>query len=136
MQELIYYPGFEVRNPDWLKFALLYLDKLDPIIPHSGNAYLTAQYRKLMDEADLISSHRPSSSEGATATLDALDHIEKILKYPARYKSIFQNLNIVEVWKRPENQTWTLFEEKYTATWKSFCIENNLGRQSDERRTE
>ena len=36
MEELIYYPGFEVSNEDWLKFALLYLDKLNPIIPESG----------------------------------------------------------------------------------------------------
>src|SRR5688572_12470504 len=27
MQNLIYYPGFEVVDNDWLKFALLYIDK-------------------------------------------------------------------------------------------------------------
>jgi hypothetical protein len=39
--ELIYYPGFEVQNPDWLKLALLYIDRLDPIIPVSDDKYLT-----------------------------------------------------------------------------------------------
>ena len=26
MNELLYYPGFEIKNEKWLKFALLYLD--------------------------------------------------------------------------------------------------------------
>src|SRR5436853_588756 len=67
MQEFIYYPGFEVRDVNWLKFALLYLDKLDPIIPESGDEHLTEQYRRIMSETDLIEVHRPSLDEGLQA---------------------------------------------------------------------
>lgn len=45
MRELIYYPSFEVRNREWLKFALIYLEYLDPIIPESGDVHLSDEYR-------------------------------------------------------------------------------------------
>ena len=33
MKSMVYYPGFEVQNEKWLKFALLYFEELRPIIP-------------------------------------------------------------------------------------------------------
>ena len=44
MKELLYYPGFEVKDETWLKFALLYLDHISPIIPYINapeESYLT-----------------------------------------------------------------------------------------------
>ena len=32
MKGMIYYPGFEVKDETWLKFALLYLDRIRPIV--------------------------------------------------------------------------------------------------------
>lgn len=135
MKEFIYYPGFEVRNQNWLKFALLFLDKLDPIIPYSGDKVLTDQWRRILNETDLIKINRPKSDknskypkfdEGYAATLDAIDQMEKIFKHPERYKFIFNTPNIVELWKNSENQTWTLFEEKYSEEWKNYCKDNKI----------
>jgi len=33
MQKLLYYPNFEMKNENFLKFALLYIDEIRPIIP-------------------------------------------------------------------------------------------------------
>ena len=33
LKSLLYYPNFEIANKTWLKFALLYIDELRPIIP-------------------------------------------------------------------------------------------------------
>src|ERR1039457_1576248 len=89
MRQLIYYPGFEVMDVEWLKFALLYLDKLSPIIPYSADIFLSDTHRMLAEETDLISPHRPSYEEGDNATRDAMDKIESILQHPERYERIF-----------------------------------------------
>ncbi len=130
MENLIYYPGFEIRDTDWLKFALLYIDRLNPIIPHSGDKFLTDLHYKLSNYTDLIEPHRPSIEEGKNATFDALDVIEKILKNPSRYFRIFGIHNVVERWRYPENQNYTLFEDKYTYEWEQFCKKENFANPS------
>jgi len=89
MNEVIYYPTFEVIDQQWLKFAVLYLDKLKPIIPEAGDRYLSEQFQRIKGETDLIDSHRPEYEEGSSATRDAVEHLEKILKHPDRYADIF-----------------------------------------------
>jgi hypothetical protein len=112
MRQVIYYPTFEVGNEEWLKFALLYLDTLDPIIPHAGDVYLSHRFRQLVSETDLIHIHRPEYSEGFKATLDTIDNIEKVLKNPDRYESIFGTPNVVKIWKNRKKQVAKLFSDK------------------------
>ena len=130
MNELIYYPTFEVIDPQWLKFALLYLDKLDPIIPTAGDGYFSDQFRRVLGETDLIDIHRPSYAEGSSATRDALEHVEKILKHPERYCDIFKP-NFIKDWQAPHKQTARLFQDKYSDLWERFCLENRLGRKTN-----
>jgi hypothetical protein len=127
MNELIYYPTFEVIDPQWLKFALLYIDKLDPIIPEAGDGYLSDEFQQVMGETDLIDIHRPNYGEGFSATRDALENLEKILKHPERYFDVFQP-HFIEKWKQPQRQTARLFKDKYTDEWEQFCLKNRLGR--------
>ena len=126
MNEYIYYPGFEVRDPNWLNFALLYLNKLDPIIPFTGDRYLSDVWRRLLDESDLLDIHRPGYAEGEIATLDAIDQMEKVLAHPDRYARILGDSNIIDTWTNPLNQTWTLLEEKYSHVWDEFCVREHI----------
>jgi len=130
MRELIYYPTFEITDSDWIKFALLYINQLDPIIPESGEIYLSDNYKKLINETDLIKPLRPGYSEGENATLDAIDHIEKILRHPNAYISIFNEENFLDKWRSIEHQYFTLFREKYTDYWEDFCIKNKLAHKA------
>jgi len=130
MRELIYYPSFEVRNREWLKFALLYLENLDPIIPESGDIHLSDEYRMIVDETDLIKKHRPTHEEGENATLDAIDQIERILRHPEAFEGIFPDANFLDKWKNPNEYQFTLFREKYIEYWEAFCTENNIGSKS------
>ena len=100
MRELIYYPTFEIADSNWIKFALLYINQLDPIIPESGEIYLSDNYKRLINETDLIKPFRPSYSEGKKATLDAIDQIEKILRHPNAYISIFNEENFLDKWRK------------------------------------
>lgn len=126
MKELIYYPGFEVQSIEWLKFALLYIERLNPIVPSSGQPFLSEFHRRIMDETDLIQIHRPNAVEGSAATLDALDCVERILRLPDVY-SPYLGKDIVTRWINRDRQDFVIFEEKYTHEWEQYCIENQLG---------
>jgi len=131
MHDLIYYPGFEVRDSNWLKFALLYLDCLRPIIPRAGDIHITEQSRQLANDSDLIAPHRPTYDEGDNATRDALEQLEKVLQHPERYYRIFGDGDFVERWRTPGTQTSTLFRDKYTDQWEHFCTTNQIGHESE-----
>jgi len=132
MKNLIYYPGFEVRDPAWLKFALLYIDELNPIIPESGDRHLSDLHLKMIGETDLLASHRPTDKEGWLATLDAMGEIEKVMKRPESYSPLFGSGDFLSAWKSPDKHDYTLFLEKYTDDWKRFCIHNHFGTPTSE----
>lgn len=132
MNELIYYPGFEVTQIDWLKFALLYIDKLCPIIPMSGDSHLSDLSKRIIDDTDLINIHRPDRDEGSKATLDALEYVDKILRTPRRYSAFFRQDDILGTWRQPIVQSYTIFSEKYTPDWENYCVKNHLGVKCDE----
>ncbi|MBT3202526.1 MAG: hypothetical protein HN350_21715 [Phycisphaerales bacterium] len=89
MQRMVYYPGFEVANSTWLKFALLYINTLRPIIPPNGYNYLSNQHRMLKEETDLIVPLDPNLREASRATKDAILVIEKVLENPRLYPRTF-----------------------------------------------
>jgi hypothetical protein len=132
MEELLYYPSFEVQNENWLKFALLYIDKLKPIVPYSGDKYISEYSKVIYNESDLLESYRPEYSEALKATLDALDILEKILANPQRYSPVFRSSQIDEIWRNPKRYHNTLFRDKYTDELESFMIKNRLGEKSVE----
>jgi hypothetical protein len=132
MEQAIYYPGFEVEDHNWLKFALLYVDQLNPIIPYAGDKYLSDLCNRLCGETDLIQPHRPDYKEGCQATLDAIDLTEKILRRPAAYSGAFGVPNVAALWKSSRCWLYTLFEDKYTPVWADFCLKNGLARRSQE----
>lgn len=132
MKNLIYFPGFEVKDTNWLKFALLYIDSLNPIIPTAGDRYLDDAHKKLLGETDLITSHRPKPEEGFLATRDALEEVQNILRNPESYTFLFGRTDFLDEWKSENNQDYELLGEKYTNEWEKFCINNSLGISTDE----
>ena len=131
MQDLIYYPNFESTNESWLKFALLYVDNLSPIIPPSGDAELSQLYYKLQNETDLLSFHRPEYQDGYSSSLDAIDIVERIMKTPERFDTFFNNeINPVRSWQDKSKFNYKLFEEKFSHEWNWFCRENNFAEQT------
>lgn len=130
MTDLLYYPGFETTNNDWLKFALLYVDRLNPIIPLKGDKQLSPLYRKLLDETDLIHKYRPDFNDGYLSTLDAIDFTERILQRPEAFDMVFGLVNPERNWKAKEKHTFELYENKFSLNWKDFCVAEGLGTKS------
>ena len=132
MKNLIYYPGFEIQDENWLKFALLYIEELNPIIPEIADKELSDLYKKILNESDLICPHRPNYFEGHTATLDAIDVIEKVLNRPEDFSQIFGYNDILDKWRFSENQHYPLFRDKYTYSWEQLCLRNGFASSSRE----
>lgn len=132
MKDMIYYPGFETRDENWLKFALLYFDVLRPIIPYtirSESTYLSENFQRVMGETDLIEPYRPDYTEGKCASILACEEFEKYLHAPERYRAYFsarRSANIIEKWRSAKYQDCTLFEGKYSQDFFEYCIENRL----------
>lgn len=131
MNNLIYYPSFEIRDQEWLKFALLYLRNLHMIIPERGERHLTREFRDIYDSTNLFRIYRPDYDEGYNASLDAIETIEPILRNPGYYSRRFYINNgtetIIDKWRNDQNQTFEVFEEKYSHEFVHFCMENGFG---------
>jgi hypothetical protein len=132
MKELLYYPGFEVKDENWLKFALLYIRSLDSIVPVRGDSYLSNLYREINNTTDFFYSIRPDFEEGINASIDALEQLEKLLRNPSRYQRTFGMYNLRDKWMNKSYQDYTLFREKYTYEFEHFCLENNIAHHCEE----
>ena len=132
MNEMIYYPSFEIHDTNWLKFALLYFDRLMPIIPYTirpEKYYLSTTALKVMDESDLIRPYRPDYEEGMCASVIACEEFENYLRKPERYSSFFsisRHDQVNERWHSFEHQDCTLFEGKYSKAFFDFCVKNGI----------
>jgi hypothetical protein len=126
MKDLIYYPNFETKDLNWLKFALIYIDNFSPIVPDTGELFLSELYQKLQGETDLLNLYQPEYDEGDRATRKAIEYVTQVLKEPHSFANELNLANPVLEWSNPANQNYTLFEEKFVGKWRLFCQENNL----------
>lgn len=132
MKDMLYYPGFETQNENWLKFALLYFDVLRPIIPmtfYSEEKYLSDTFRMIMNETDLIQPYRPNYDEGVCASILACEEFDKYLQNPNRYGQYFSRSRAQDLickWNNPSYQDSLLFEGKYSKYFFEYCIHNRI----------
>lgn len=132
MRDMIYFPGFEVKNENWLKFALLYFDVLRPIIPYTfydKERYLSETFQRIMGETDLIRPYQPDYEEGFCASILACEEFEKFLSHPEIYGAYFygsRSGSHIQRWRNRKYQDCTLFSGKYSQEFFDFCIDNNI----------
>lgn len=125
MKELIYYPGFEVADKNWLKFALLYFDKIRPIIPegiYDFGSIMSNDFLQVMEETDLISPYYPSFEEGNCASFLACEKIGRLIRYhdisPKHQYNAFN--------KMKTRRNTILYRGKYSSSFNDFCLENHI----------
>lgn len=134
MNNLIYYPSFEFKDREWLKFALLYLRNVHMIIPERGERNLTREFHDIYDSTNLFRIYRPEYEHGYNASLDAIETIEPILRNPEYYSRRFYirhgSETIIDKWRNIQNQDFEVFEEKYSQEFVHFCIQNGFAHYS------
>lgn len=126
MKEILYYPGFEIENEDWLKFALLYVDRLRPIVPESGLNTLSDNTYRIMEETDLIDYYNPSFRDSNEASTEVLRLIDEMLTNPKFFSSSFYGRNPSTYLTDDRHKDFLLYREKCNDTFIRFCLENNL----------
>lgn len=132
MKKYIYYPSFEPMNEKWLRFSLLYMDKIENIVPQRARVCLTRDFKMIQNESELVDLIEPSMEQAGKATIKAVVEIKKILSNPLLFGRIFKFNNYLSTWKEPRFQKFTIYSEKYTYEWAAFCLKNNLGHRDDE----
>lgn len=138
MNELLYYPGFEIKNEKWLKFALLYLDHIRPIIPYMCkpyDTYFSKTFLKISQETDLIQIERPEHSDTQQAGYKAICDLEGELNYLSRSRHYKQmGTDPLQRWRMTEKQSryFTLYDGKYDETFFDYCIDEKLGEKTKE----
>jgi hypothetical protein len=131
MKNLIYYPTFNVQDDTWLKFALLYINELRPIIPPRGLDYLSSDTQRLLDETDFLNPYYPSEQDGSLATTEAIEVFDKILRFKTEYESFF-GPGFENKWKNFTHKPITLFRGKYSQAFSDFITEMNFGEEVGE----
>jgi hypothetical protein len=129
MQKLIYYPSFEPPDKEWLKFALLYLEEFEPIVPLNRQQELSDEYKILINETDLIKPFSPDYSQGHRASLNTIKEAEYLLNSGDRPSS-FNIVRLKEKWQNSKNWDFHVYEEKFSYDFIEFCKRHNIGKRT------
>ena len=125
MEKLLYYPNFEIQDERFLKFALLYIDEIRPIIPVCARNVLSDSMNNIISNTELINPYESHYEDGYLATFTTIEYLEKrkfFEKYSVAGSRIQEDL--------PYN--YILYADKYTYEFENYCLEHRLGKKCNE----
>lgn len=132
MEPLIYYPNFEPPSDIWLKFSLLYFENFKSIVPYNRRHLISSNFQRIENETDLVSLYAPDYEDGHLASLKAIEEAEKILRNTYDRSPLFNHVNVLRKWQKPENWNFLIYREKFSENWSYFCQENNIGERTED----
>lgn len=121
MKTYIYYPGMEVRDELWLKFALLYLERLAFVFTVSEKSGLTALQQTLEQETDLL-AERPDAAFFAAITPQLESQLSGLLAPDFVRHKVFGNKALIERWRQPANHDCFCPEQAGLERLHGFCL--------------
>lgn len=130
MKTHIYYPGMEVRDELWLKFALLYLERLAFVFTVSEKSGLTALLETLRQQTDLLAeppepaffAHITPQVESQIAGLVAPDFV--------RHK-VFGNRELIARWRSAPNHDCFCPAQAGLERLHGFCLAHGFATQDE-----
>lgn len=132
METLLYYPNFEPPSETWLKFALLYFDNFNTIIPHNRRHLISDDFHLIRTETDLVGIFDPEYDDGYRASLNSIDQVDKFLINNYDRSPLFGQVNVLRKFYDPDKWTYLIFKEKFSDNWLDYCLDKGLGRRIDE----
>lgn len=130
MKNTIYFPSFEPPSQNWLKFALLYMENFNPIIPDRGLGNVSAQYHDIIDNTDLITPYNPKYMQGERASLKAIEFIDKVKDQRYRYSSLMNKPDLIRHFANADKEFF-IYREKFSMHWQDYCRENGFSEEGD-----
>lgn len=132
MREL-YYPGFEIRDINWLKYSLLYKEELNTIIPYEmEREILTPMYSYIRENSDLLGEYNPQYDEAEKTSREINECINKILRNPQNYFSFTGTTSyktLMEKWN--VRKDYELFSGKYSMGIEWYLLDIGLAKKSN-----
>lgn len=141
MASLIYYPGFSVEDERWLKYALLYLDEISPIVPDEvkWQMRINDMTALVQNETDLLKTCNPNWRELMDSSRIASDVLNGYLDSPdmlayalTGVSSIQLGKSILNRWKQPTDQITQLYDGKFAYSLYKLCNEHSFCQRNDE----
>lgn len=130
MEPLIYYPSFEPPSEIWLKFAILYFENFKPIVPYERRHNLSDNFKRIIDQTDLVEIYSPEYDTGYRASLKTIEEIEKINKDEIGRSYLFNKVGILRNWKNHQNHLYEIYREKFSNDFYNYCINHKIGQRS------
>ncbi|MBL0666491.1 hypothetical protein JD488_07200 [Aeromonas jandaei] len=125
MKTYIYYPGMEVRDELWLKFALLYLERLAFVFTVSEKSGLTALQQTLEQETDLL-AERPDAAFFAAITPQLESQLSGLLAPDFVRHKVFGNKELVTRWRQGANHDCFCPDQAGLERLHGFCLSHGF----------
>lgn len=130
MKKYLYYPNFEPPTNNWLKFAILYFEKFESIIPYERENLISDEYRKLKNETDLVDFYSPEYFQGERASIKAIEETETIFENRYLRSPLFNQVNVIRNWQDQSTWNYLIYGEKFSYHWAEFCEQHRIGRRT------
>ncbi|MFQ2345480.1 MULTISPECIES: hypothetical protein [Aeromonas] len=130
MKTYIYYPGMEVRDELWLKFALLYLERLAFVFTVSEKSGLTALLQTLEQETDLL-AERPDASFFAAITPQIESQIAGLIAPDFVRHKVFGNKELIGRWRTPANHDCFCPAQAGLERLHGFCLAHGFASREE-----
>lgn len=128
MQNILYYPDFEIKDKNLLKLCLIYMDEIDTIVPESALNELSEDTQRIMYNTNFLKTIQPEYE------LIRLAYEATIYYLKNKGESVYRNINSIHHYTRNNryaDRTYILYREKYTYEFENFCIDSGIGVECD-----
>ena len=130
MKTYIYYPGMEVRDELWLKFALLYLERLAFVFTVSEKSGLTALLDTLRQQSDLLAKP-PEPAFFAAITPQIESQITGLVAPDFVRHKVFGNKELIARWRTPANHDCFCPAQPGLERLHGFCLTHGFATQDE-----
>ncbi|WP_440893969.1 hypothetical protein [Aeromonas dhakensis] len=130
MKTYIYYPGMEVRDELWLKFALLYLERLAFVFTVSEKSGLTTLLQTLEQETDLL-AERPDATFFAAITPQIESQIAGLIAPDFVRHKVFGNRELIGRWRQPANHDCFCPAQAGLEQLHGFCLAHGFASRDE-----
>ncbi len=126
----IYYPGMEVRDELWLKFALLYLERLAFVFTVSEKSGLIALQQSIEQQTDLL-AERPDAAFFAAITPQLESQLTGLLTPDFVRHKVFGNKELVTRWRQEANHDCFCPDQAGLERLHGFCLSHGFATRDE-----
>ena len=130
MKTHIYYPGMEVRDELWLKFALIYLERLAFVFTVSEKSGLTALLDTLRQQSDLL-AEPPEPAFFANITPQVESQITGLVAPDFVRHKVFGNKALITRWRQRANHDCFCPVQPGLERLHGFCLTQGFATQDE-----